>query len=555
MPQVEQLEVSGTAELEQCQGRTAEVLKRFSEPLQVENDRPVLGRTGKDILIAVAVALAMRIPYFRWRMFPLNDGGMFAQIIEDIRAAHFILPTHTTYNFLDIPLAYPPLAFYLGALCTALPGQNAVQVLTWLPLVLNLITVVLLYFIAKEIYPAKYYACLAACCYAAIGRSGSWLTMGGGLTRGLGILFGLAAILVFLRARKRNITALAILSGFFIGLAIWSHLEGGIFAALSLMALSVLLPNRLQNIRIVAFAGAISVVLISPWVVWLYRHLGFGPLINAAATGGSFLSTLAFPNLLLLAAAIIIVAAVGFPYFCWFMVLVIFMPRSGLTYAAPVAAIGIVWLANAVITILLRPPEWQRFRTIPVITAALTFALLDYGTLRVRRDRLEDLRTNARAQLSIPELEAMRAAARLTPPNAKFFVYSERLTAWAGDMVAEWFPYVAKRQCLNTVQGREWLPNGAFSAAILTGLDLELSGTQRVTNSIMEGLKPDYIFIAGPLGEDQQMIANTLRVYAKSSPIFQNSEVTIYKVDRSQSPDSPKTSASPAAAMAFAKVH
>lgn len=39
--------------------------------------------------------------------FPLNDGGMFYTMIRDLKANHFILPQFTSYNFANIPFAYP----------------------------------------------------------------------------------------------------------------------------------------------------------------------------------------------------------------------------------------------------------------------------------------------------------------------------------------------------------------------------------------------------------------------------------------------------------------
>jgi hypothetical protein len=85
------------------------------------------------------------------------------------------------------------------------------------------------------------------------------------------------------------------------------------------------------------------------------------------------------------------------------------------------------------------------------------------------------------------------------------------------------------------------LPNNAFFHAIELGEELELSGSQHVTATILEELKPDYIFIAGPFNpnagpfdENQAWLASTLRLYAGSSPIYQSSEVAIYKVQRSE---------------------
>ena len=85
--------------------QTTEILSLLSEPLRASSV-PATRRVWRHILIAVALTLALRVPYYHGRMFPLNDGGMFAQIMDEIRASHFALPTHTAYNFLDIPLSY-----------------------------------------------------------------------------------------------------------------------------------------------------------------------------------------------------------------------------------------------------------------------------------------------------------------------------------------------------------------------------------------------------------------------------------------------------------------
>ena len=46
---------------------------------------------------------------------PINDGGMFAVMIRDLKANQFVLPVLTSYNHAAIPFAYPPLGLYLGA--------------------------------------------------------------------------------------------------------------------------------------------------------------------------------------------------------------------------------------------------------------------------------------------------------------------------------------------------------------------------------------------------------------------------------------------------------
>src|SRR5512138_2486325 len=88
-----------------------------------------------DLLLIFAIALGtfMRFNPTLLAGFAINDGGMFAVMIDDLKANHYLLPTFTTYNHLNIPFAYPPLGFYLGAFATDIFGVSTVDVLRWLP--------------------------------------------------------------------------------------------------------------------------------------------------------------------------------------------------------------------------------------------------------------------------------------------------------------------------------------------------------------------------------------------------------------------------------------
>ncbi len=85
-------------------------------------------------LVVAALALAARMPFFSGSIYPLNDGGMFAQIVDELRAHHFALPHETSYNFEHIPLCYPPLGFYFGAIWSAVFHQSSMEMLRWVPL-------------------------------------------------------------------------------------------------------------------------------------------------------------------------------------------------------------------------------------------------------------------------------------------------------------------------------------------------------------------------------------------------------------------------------------
>jgi hypothetical protein len=99
------------------------------------------------------------------------------------------------------------------------------------------------------------FAFCAAITYAAFPRTAEWLTMGGGLTRGLGELFALLAMWAFVRAVGRGDRTAAALAGVFAGLAALSHLEAGLLAASSLIVMALFLPSIRSTVLLKRFTG------------------------------------------------------------------------------------------------------------------------------------------------------------------------------------------------------------------------------------------------------------------------------------------------------------
>ena len=96
---------------------------------------------------------------------PINDGGMFAVMIRDLKANQFALPVFTSYNHAEIPFAYPPLGLYLGALFELL-GLSEFQMLIWLPAFLTIATVPLFYLLALELLGNRPRAAVATVFFA-----------------------------------------------------------------------------------------------------------------------------------------------------------------------------------------------------------------------------------------------------------------------------------------------------------------------------------------------------------------------------------------------------
>ena len=121
--------------------------------------------------------------------FPLNDGGMFYTMVQDLKSNGYALPQFTTYNHADIPFAYPPFGFYAAALLSALVPGSDLLIFLYLPALVNAFSILAFYLFAKETLNSRALASLAVMIYALAPRSFLWQVMGGGVTRSFGMLF------------------------------------------------------------------------------------------------------------------------------------------------------------------------------------------------------------------------------------------------------------------------------------------------------------------------------------------------------------------------------
>ncbi|MFM8427194.1 MAG: hypothetical protein ACKOBL_18670, partial [Chloroflexota bacterium] len=74
-----------------------------------------MSNTQRELLFVFAITLlaaSLRLSAPLSAFFPLNDGGLFFQMITDLQSNSYKIPDFTSYNFASIPYAYPPLAFY-----------------------------------------------------------------------------------------------------------------------------------------------------------------------------------------------------------------------------------------------------------------------------------------------------------------------------------------------------------------------------------------------------------------------------------------------------------
>src|SRR5688572_33020080 len=115
--------------------------------------KPILRTEWADLIFVLAILLGtfMRFNPTLLSGFAINQGGMFAVMVDDLKASHYVLPAFTTYNHLKIPFAYPPLGFYVGGVVSDLFGLTALQVLRWAPALFAALSIPAFYLLALRL--------------------------------------------------------------------------------------------------------------------------------------------------------------------------------------------------------------------------------------------------------------------------------------------------------------------------------------------------------------------------------------------------------------------
>src|SRR6185503_17313724 len=254
--------------------------------------KPIRRTEAADLILMLAVFIGafMRFNPTLLAGFAINDGGMFAVMVDDLKASHYVLPAFTTYNHLNIPFAYPPIGFYLGRIAADLFGLSAPEALRWVPAFFAALSVPAFYWLALRLLKDKYYAALSTFFFALMPRALSWFVMGGGLTRSPGQFFMLLTLAMVIRLYEENRRADIFWAGLFGGLAVMSHPEAAVHTAVSVIFLWIMLSRSRTAFIHSLFVGALVLLVSAPWWAAVIHYHGMGPLLNAAQTGKNLLA-------------------------------------------------------------------------------------------------------------------------------------------------------------------------------------------------------------------------------------------------------------------------
>jgi len=433
--------------------------------------------------LLILISLFFRLSFVVGQDFPLNDGGLFTEMTEEIIENDFILPYFTSYNSSDIPYAYPPLGFYLAATLAKLTGIEVITIIQYLPGILSSFTIPAFYFLGTHLLKSKRSIYIATAIYLLVPRSWSWMIMGGGLTRSLGVFFALLAILFSYRLFSDHKNKNLIFAIIFISLTVLSHPETSVFLVVSILLLFIFFSRSLIGLYKLFIAGLGTLFLTGFWWLSVILRHGTGPFLAAFNTSGFgikfvkdfFLFGLTEEVDSHIIAALAIVGLFYMlgekrPFLPFLLIsILIFTPRSGPNYAMiPVSFLSGITIGEIILPVLSNKkdnknlagyPSFLTYGPIPILL--MIYFLISTSLSAFLQPYLPD---SVLTSISSDDRSAMAWVSKNTPEDSAFLILTEK-DFWE-DKINEWFPYLAGRKSLTTLQGLEWSPENRFNIVL-----------------------------------------------------------------------------------------
>jgi len=407
--------------------------------------------------------------------FPLVDGGMFYSMIRDLQSSHFALPAFTTYNHAGIPYAYPPLAFYIAGFVNSFSDVSLISIIKWQPVVVNLLVLPVFFLFTRSIVHSDDKAALATLIFALTPNSYWWQIIGGGLTRALGTLFFLLTALFAEKMYRERILIWIIATAISGAGAVLSHPEWALQAMFVMAVFWFLRGRDRQGFFMTLIVGLGIALITSPWWVQVIQQHGYGVFLQASGateTRWLFLTTpltLRFtfepvPVIAVLAfcGAFVHLARKDFLLPAWAFLAIAVDPRGGVPASNfPFSIMAMTMLTEGIAPLLVQTKPKSSIipwtQSLNTAIGRIFWGVFIFIFLYSAYTFSVGLSTQS---LTTEQLDAIHWAADHTVSTDRFLVlddYSNPLQS----PLREWFPALADRWSINTVQGSEWLSGDA----------------------------------------------------------------------------------------------
>ena len=371
------------------------------------------------LVAAIVLAAVVRLAPAIGADFPIGDGGLFAQMVVDLRENGLIPPPEVSYY--GVPWVYPPLGIYLVAL---IPGDPVAH-LRWMPIVWSLAIVPAVWLLLRAVVEPRI-ADVASVAYALLSWGAYWLVQGGGVTRGPGQLFAIMAMWALMRERF-------VLLGVFGGLTVITHPEAAAFGAVGVFVLWIARSRQPRAFIAMPIAAAIAAV----WVVPLVLTRGPEPIFWAAGTR----------DVLPVAATVTLFTTHVDP----------------VTLLAGVGVVVSAWRRQWVLLVLavawlLVPGDPRRWMAIPFSALAAVAFLAMVGQPRLR----PVAHAAAVAAVVLAPLLMSRSLTVISPAVRDELIRLRAATdvvyaVDSGREVTEWFSFLTQKATVTAPYGAEWV--------------------------------------------------------------------------------------------------
>lgn len=465
------------------------------------------------LILTVVFGLTVRLYPVIKGDFPLVDGGMFYSMIKDLQASNFSLPVFTSYNQAQIPFAYPPLAFYIAGSLSSAFKIPTLSLLQWLPVIITILNIPLFYFLSRNFLTSEPLAALSTLIFALTPNSYWWNIVGGGLTRSLGTLFFTATVIcahqMFQRRSNKWIVGI-IISG--VG-CVLSHPAWAAQAVIASLLLFLFFGRDKQGLKLSAIVAIAIFCITAVWWLPVIQDHGIGTLLNAGqetqqrgmfwtvffalSFTGEYTPVIGVIGLL---GFFIYLARKEFLLIAWVLCSLVFDPRGGLPVSIfPFSMMAAVALAEGIASQMngeKNVSSWTK--VLGGWSGKLFFGffimLFTYNAFQVSN-------TLSFQRLNLEERKAIEWAKASTDPASQFMILDQQENPLLSPLT-EWFPALAERRSIATIQGTEWLSGSDHYAKKVTAIreahDCLFQGVDCLTmaqNQLAE--QYDYIMLSG----------------------------------------------------------
>lgn len=507
--------------------------------------------SGKLLLIfAMLIGGWLRFTPVTNSPFPVNDGGLFYTLIDDLLKNGFAIPATTSYNQSALPFMYPPLGFYLAAALKQFVNIPPLTTIAWIPPIIVTLSILAVYKLTLTLTKNPVKAGVTVLCYALVPASSAWLLMGGGLTRTLGLLFLLLTVdsayrLFHTKPSPNTLVLKTILWG---SLTVLSHPEMTILA-IGVSLLFLIAARDYRNVFNALKVGTGVIILTSPWWVTVIRNNGLDPFTQAPKTGFynliwiieqlSLFKMVTEANLTIISLVAILglalsLAKKNFLIPLFLLMLYLVSPRNANTIGIiPVSMLAAIGILDFIVPALKNFPVSSKAWRILAGYLILVVALGSHG-------KMMEL---SKTHLTTPNQDAMAWVRTNTHPNDRFWVITGNSVLYI-DPVLEWFPALAERTSISTIQGREWVHGEQFFdyAANIQLVQNCYWQDAACIETKQTSLPPfDYLFLpkqcTGQPNCSGELTMQTSPLYlslvqAKYQTVYENSGVAIFKTTK-----------------------